>query len=199
MSICFLWASHLHRIQPVHISRWYYRPDAPVSRLTAGSKVNMLHRCTWNGPQRLGKTVEELETRRIIETIQTTAMSKSGRIIRNVLVSSCRVGWGCKIILRLLLCSGVGFLQRVSLCPGHDTKQFHGETSVLLKLYGMQGISLLPSIPDSLWHEEVAPDRILSMGQIELNCVSMLYWVVWNRTVLTFKLHTYAKLDCFYI
>ena len=39
---CFLWASHMHRIQPVHMSRWYLRPDAPVSRLTAGSKVNML-------------------------------------------------------------------------------------------------------------------------------------------------------------
>ena len=41
-STCFLWASHLHRIQPVHMSRWYLGPDAPVSRLTAGSKVNML-------------------------------------------------------------------------------------------------------------------------------------------------------------
>ena len=41
-STCFLWASHLHRIQPVHRSRWYLRPDAPVSRLTAGSKVIML-------------------------------------------------------------------------------------------------------------------------------------------------------------
>ena len=39
---CFLWASHLHRIQPVHMSRWYLRPDPPVSRLTAGSKVTML-------------------------------------------------------------------------------------------------------------------------------------------------------------
>ena len=42
---CFLWASYLHRIQPIHMSRWYLRPDAPVSRLTAGSKVNMLHIC----------------------------------------------------------------------------------------------------------------------------------------------------------
>ena len=42
MSTCFLGAPDLHRIQPVHMSRWYLRPDAPVSRLTAGSKVNML-------------------------------------------------------------------------------------------------------------------------------------------------------------
>ena len=37
-STCFLWASHLHRIKPVHMSRWYIRLDAPVSQ----SKVNML-------------------------------------------------------------------------------------------------------------------------------------------------------------
>ena len=43
---CFLWASHLHRIQPVHRSRWYLRPDAPVSWLTARSKVNMLQYIT---------------------------------------------------------------------------------------------------------------------------------------------------------
>ena len=40
---CFLWASHLHPIQPtVKVIPWYLRPDNPVSRLTAGSKVNML-------------------------------------------------------------------------------------------------------------------------------------------------------------
>ena len=43
-SICFLWTSHLHRIQAVHMSRRYLRPDAPVSRLTARSKVNMLQK-----------------------------------------------------------------------------------------------------------------------------------------------------------
>ena len=29
----------------------------------------------------------------------------------------------------------------------------------------------------------VAPDRVLSMSQIGLNCVLMLNWIVWNRTV----------------
>ena len=49
-STCFLWVSHLHRIQPVHMSRWYLRLDASVSRLTAGLKVNMLHQAgiVWN-------------------------------------------------------------------------------------------------------------------------------------------------------
>ena len=45
-STCFLWASHLHSIQPVHSQGipWYLRLDAPVSWSTAGSKVNMLHK-----------------------------------------------------------------------------------------------------------------------------------------------------------
>ena len=44
MPTCFLWVSHLHRIQPVHMLRWWLWPDAPVSRLMAGSKVNMLQK-----------------------------------------------------------------------------------------------------------------------------------------------------------
>ena len=44
----------------------------------------------------------------------------------------------------------------------------------MLELWGMQSISLLPLVPGSLWPGVVAPDRILSMGQIELNCVLML-------------------------
>ena len=42
----------------------------------------------------------------------------------------------------------------------------------------------------------VAPDSVLSIGQIELNCVLMLNWITWNRTVLTFKQCTYAKMNC---
>ena len=29
-----------------------------------------------------------------------------------------------------------------------------------------------------------------------INCVLMLNWIAWNRTVMTFKLRTYAKLNC---
>ena len=32
----------------------------------------------------------------------------------------------------------------------------------------------LPSLPGPLWPEVVAPDKVLSMGQIQLNCVLML-------------------------
>ena len=38
----------------------------------------------------------------------------------------------------------------------------------------------LPSLPGSLWPGVIAPDRVLSMGQIELNCILMLNWIVWN-------------------
>ena len=34
------------------------------------------------------------------------------------------------------------------------------------------------------------------MGQIELNCVLMLNCIARKRTFFTFKLRTYAKLNC---
>ena len=49
-------------------------------------------------------------------------------------------------------------------CSGYDTKQFDGEASVMLKLWGMQSVTSL----SSLWLGVVAPDRVLSMGQIDL-------------------------------
>ena len=45
----------------------------------------------------------------------------------------------------------------------------------------------LPLLPGPLWPEVVAPDRVLSMGQIELNCVLILNWTVWNRTVYMYE------------
>ena len=53
----------------------------------------------------------------------------------------------------------------------------------MLELWGMQSTPLLPSLLGSLWPGVVAPDRVLSMGQQELNCVLLLNWIVWNRTV----------------
>ena len=61
--------------------------------------------------------------------------------------------------------------------------------------WGMQSIPSLPLLPGPLRPGVVAPDRFLSMVQIELNCVSILNWNAWNRTLLTFKMHTYAKLN----
>ena len=43
----------------------------------------------------------------------------------------------------------------------------------MLELRGMQSTLSLPSLPGPFWPGVVAPDRVLSMGQIELNCVLM--------------------------
>ena len=67
---------------------------------------------------------------------------------------------------------------------------------VMLEVWGMRNTPSLPSLSGPLWLGVVSPDRVLSMGQIELNCVLMLNWIAWNRNVLIFKLRTYAKLNC---
>ena len=85
------------------------------------------------------------------------------------------------------------------ICPEYDTKS-DDEVPVLLELWGMRSTPSLPTLPGPLWPRVVTPDRILSIGQIELNSVFMLNWIVWNRTVLTFnsvnKNYTYTKLNC---
>ena len=53
-------------------------------------------------------------------------------------------------------------------CPEYDNKQSDGEALVMLELWGMQSTSSLLSLSGSLWPRIVAPDRVLSMGQIEL-------------------------------
>ena len=60
----------------------------------------------------------------------------------------------------------------------------------------MWSTSSLSLLSGPLWLGVVAPDRVVSMGQIKLNCILMLNWIAWIWTVLTFKLHTYAKLNC---
>ena len=80
---------------------------------------------------------------------------------------------------------------------GYDTKQSDGEVLVMLELWGRRSTSSLPSFPGPLWHWRVALDRVLSIGQIELNCVLMLNWIAWNGTVLKFKRCTFAELNCF--
>ena len=57
------------------------------------------------------------------------------------------------------------------------------DDEVPVMLWGMQSTPSLPSLPGPLWWGVVAPDRVLSMGQIELNCVLILNWILWNRTV----------------
>ena len=57
----------------------------------------------------------------------------------------------------------------------------------MLKLWGIQSIPLLLSLPGPLWPGVVASDRVLFIDQIELNYVLMLNWIVWNRTVYMYK------------
>ena len=44
----------------------------------------------------------------------------------------------------------------------------------MLELWEIQSTPSLPLLPGPLWPGVVAPDRILSMGQIELNYILML-------------------------
>ena len=77
----------------------------------------------------------------------------------------------------------------------------------MLEIWGMWSTPSLPSLLGSLGSGMVAPDRVLTVGQIELNCVFMQNRIVWNGTVfetvleielfLPLKLSTYAKLNCF--
>ena len=57
----------------------------------------------------------------------------------------------------------------------------------MLELWGMRSTPLLPSLPGPLQPGVVAPDKVLWMGQIELSCVLMLNWIVWNRAVYMYK------------
>ena len=65
----------------------------------------------------------------------------------------------------------------------YDTKQSDDMVPVMLDLWGMQSTPSLLSLPGPLWPKVVAPNRVLSMGQIELNCILMLNWIAWNGTL----------------
>ena len=76
------------------------------------------------------------------------------------------VSWGCRIH-QLLLWSGVT-PPSPNKCPGDGTKQADGELPVMLELWVMSSTLSLPLLPGPLWPGVVAPDSVLSIGQIEL-------------------------------
>ena len=43
----------------------------------------------------------------------------------------------------------------------------------MLELWGIRRMPSLPSLPGPFWPGVVTPDRVLSMGQIELNSVEV--------------------------
>ena len=59
-------------------------------------------------------------------------------------------------------------------CLGYGTKQSYGEAALMLELQEIWSTPSLPSLPGPLWPGVVAPDRVLSMGQIKLNSVHRL-------------------------
>ena len=83
----------------------------------------------------------------------------------------CPVSWGCRIH-RLRPCRRIR--PHPNECPGYDTKQSYAEVPAMLELWGMQYTPLLPSLPGPLWPGVVVPDRALSIGQLELNCILLL-------------------------
>ena len=89
----------------------------------------------------------------------------------------------CRVLLDFCLPSRLGVtasLQRGKTpsshneCPRYDIQQSDGNVAVMLELWGMWSTPSLPSLLGSLWLGVVAPHMVLSMGQIELNCILML-------------------------
>ena len=74
------------------------------------------------------------------------------------------IGRGSRIH-QLHLCRGEKFPNE---CSGYDIKQSDDGVPVILEFWGMRSTLLLPLLPVPLWSEKVAPDRVLSMGRIEL-------------------------------
>ena len=55
--------------------------------------------------------------------------------------------------------------------PEFDTKQSDGEASVMLELWGMRSTPPLTLLWGLLWPRIEAPDKVLSRGEIEQNCL----------------------------
>ena len=124
--------------------------------------------------------------------LQKYSTNVSSNVIEKTsFIRSFPVGWRCRLH-QLLLCRRE---QLPNESPGYDTKQSDGEVPVMLVLWGNAEYTL-PSLPYSLWPGVVAPDRVLSLGKLELNWVIILNCIAWNETVLTYKQYTHAKLNC---
>ena len=78
------------------------------------------------------------------------------------------VGWGSRIH-RLHLYRVFTTPPTISVLPQYDKKRSDGEFPEMWELRGMGSTSSLTSFPGLLWPGVVDPDRVLSMGQMELN------------------------------
>ena len=111
----------------------------------------------------------------------------------------CPVGWGCRIHW-LLFCREV---RPPNECPAYDPKQSDGEVPVMLELREMRSTPSLASLPGPLWSEVVAPNKGPIYGLNRTNCILMLNWIIWIRTVwlnwiawtfFTIKLYLHLKM-----
>ena len=94
-------------------------------------------------------------------------------------LSNFPVGWG----VEYTNCFSAEELDPTNYCPGYDTKQSDVEFPVILELWGMQSTHSLPSLLGLFWPIGLVPDRVISMGQIEINCIFMLNGITSNRTI----------------
>ena len=90
----------------------------------------------------------------------------------------CLVGWVWRIH-RIYLSRG----ERPFLTSVLDMTLKNSMVPVMLKLWGLLSTPSLPLLPAPLWPGVVAPDIVQSMSQIKLNCVLMLNWIAWNRSI----------------
>ena len=82
---------------------------------------------------------------------------------------------GIELIICVKMDLALNDLQRLICHKTQPTnQQFDGEVPGMLVFLGMQSTPSSPSLPDPLLLGVVAPDKVQSMSQIELNCVLML-------------------------
>ena len=105
----------------------------------------------------------------------------------------CLVSWGCRIH-PLPFSRG----QEHSLTSVQDMTLNNPMVGVpvMLELWGMRRTPSLPSFLGPLWPGGVvAPGWVLSIYQIELNCVLMLNWIVWNRTAFDIETEYWCLIE----
>ena len=74
------------------------------------------------------------------------------------------------------------------MCPGYDIKPCYGDDPSL-NIWRMWRTLSLPLLPGSLWPGVVAPDKFLSIGQVEQTVCKqiadfelwLLYTKIWNH------------------
>ena len=93
---------------------------------------------------------------------------------------SCKVAPSARAVLIriLLLCRGT--TPPTNECSEYGTKQSDLEVPVILEFWGIRSTPSMPSLPSPLWPRVVASNRVLFMGQIDLNSNLILKLIVWN-------------------